>query len=286
MNTIPVYVGFDQREAAVFHVFNQSVIEHATQPVSIHPLATKQLQFNGQQDGTNAFIFSRYLVPALQDFKGWAIFADGDMIVNADIAELWALRDDSKAVMVVKHDYKTRSSRKYRGSPIENDNLDYPRKNWSSVVLFNCGHPANRILTRGYVAEAGGAVLHRFAWLRDEDIGELPMEWNWLEGEYENNPDAKLVHHTLGTPGFGYYQDSASSPAWNRYLLNALEIVGERQSEMVRRAHWNSYGSNYKLRDSANGGGGLSGEKRSNLVHPQLHSERGEQALSNAQSQK
>ena len=236
--SIPIYVGFDQREACVFHVFNQSVIEHATQPVSFHPLATKQLQFDGQQDGTNAFIFSRYLVPYLQDYKGWAIFCDGDQHLNADISELWELRDDKYAAMVVKHDYKTCSPRKYIGSPIENDNIDYPRKNWSSVILFNCGHPSNRILDRAFVAEAGASVIHRFGWLNDDEIGELPKEWNWLETEYPDNPGAKLMHQTLGTPGFTHYANSPSSKQWNSYLLSALEIVGERQSEIVRRAHW------------------------------------------------
>ena len=274
METIPIYVGYDPREACVFHVFNQSVIEHATQPVSIHPLATKQLQFNGQQDGTNAFIFSRYLVPALQDFKGWAIFADGDMHLNADIAELWAMRDESKAVMVVPHDYRTKAPRKYIGTPIESDNIDYPKKNWSSVVLFNCGHPANRILKREFVAEAGGAVLHRFAWLDDEDIGLLPLSWNWLEGEYHYNPDAELAHHTLGAPGFTHYADTPASKDWNRYLMNALHMVGESPSEMVRRAKWNQYGSNYQLFNASNGSGRLPGAQRSNELHSEFCSER------------
>lgn len=233
---IPIYVGFDQREALVYHVFCQSVIEHAQQPVSFHPLATKQLRFDGQQDGTNAFIFSRYLVPYLQDYKGWAIFADGDMHVNTDISELWGFRDDKYAVMVVKHDYLTKHPRKYIDTPLENDNVDYPRKNWSSVVLFNCGHPSNRILTRGYVAEAGGAVLHRFAWLNDEEVGELPKEWNHLCGEYEWNPDAKLVHQTLGTPAFSYYSKCDSARQWNGYLLRAMNIEGEFPANIAARA--------------------------------------------------
>lgn len=238
--TIPIYVGFDQREAVVFHTFNQSVIENATVPVSITPLAEHLLHFDGQQDGTNAFIFSRYLVPYLQDYKGWAIFADGDMHVNADIKELYDLRDESKAVMVVKHDYKTKSKRKYIGSPIENDNVDYDRKNWSSVILFNCGHPSNRILTREYVAEAGASVIHRFGWLNDDEIGELPMEWNLLCGEYEWDEDAKLVHQTLGTPAFEHYMRCDSARQWNRYLLNSLNCEGERPVEIVRRATWRS----------------------------------------------
>jgi hypothetical protein len=272
--SIPIYVGFDQREACVFHVFTQSVIEHATQPVAFYPLATNHLHFDGQQDGTNAFIFSRYLVPELQGFEGWAIFADGDMHLNADISELWELRDDTKAVMVVKHDYHTKSKRKYIGTPIENDNVDYECKNWSSVILFNCGHPANRILTRRYVAEAGGALLHRFAWLNDEEIGTLPLDWNWLEQEYPYNPDAKLVHQTLGSPGFASYADSDSSRDWNGYLLNSLEMIGERPSEMVRRAHWNSYGSNNIIRNAPDRHSGLFSAGRPDLVHSELCSER------------
>lgn len=271
---IPVYVGFDQRESAVFHVFNQSLIEHATQPVSIHPLAENMLHFDGQQDGTNAFIFSRYLVPHLQGYEGWAIFVDGDMHLNADIADLWAQRDDSKAVMVVKHDYETNSPRKYQGTPIENDNVDYPRKNWSSVVLFNCAHPSNRILTRGYVAEAGGAVLHRFAWLSDDEIGSLHPDWNWLEGEYPHNRDAKLVHHTLGSPGFTYYAHSDSSKDWNSYLLRSIEMVGERPADMVTRAEKHNNGRNYKLQHASNGSRGLSSPRRPDGLHSEFHSER------------
>ena len=235
---IPIYVGFDQREACVFHVFNQSVIQNSSVPVSFTPLATNLLHFDGQQDGTNAFIFSRYLVPYLQDYKGWAIFCDGDMHVNSDIKELWDLRDDSKAVMVVKHDYKTRSKRKYIGSPLENDNMDYPRKNWSSVMLFNCEHPSNRFLTRDYVARTG-PLIHRFDWLHDDEVGELPLEWNHLDTEYEWNPEAKLVHQTLGTPGLRHYAECDSAKQWNAYLWNALNIIGERPYEIVHRAQWN-----------------------------------------------
>ena len=106
-------------------------------------------------------------------------------------------------------------------------------------MLFNCGHPSNKLLTREYVADTGG-MIHRFAWLNDDEVGELPVEWNWLVGEYDDNNHAKLYHHTLGSPGFEYYQNCHSSREWNRYLLNALNMEGERQCEIVRRAHWHS----------------------------------------------
>ncbi len=234
---INLFVGYDAREAAVFTVFNQSVIQHATVPVAIHPLHGPMLGgFDGQQDGTNAFIFSRYLVPFLQDYKGWAIFCDGDMVLRADIKELWELRDDSKAVMVVKHNYKTAEPRKYVDSPIESLNLDYPRKNWSSVMLINCGHPSNKILTEKVVAESGGRFLHTFSWLNDDEIGELPIEWNHLVGEYEHNPDAKILHWTHGVPGFSYYKFAEGGWEWNAHLLDAVHLVGECPEAMVSRA--------------------------------------------------
>lgn len=259
---IPLYVGFDPREAAVYHVFVQSVIEHASGPVQFIPLHSPMLNdFDGQRDGTNAFIFSRYLVPYLQDYDGWALFCDGDQLVTTDIYELWALRDETKAVQVVKHDYKTQHPRKYLGTPLANDNIDYPRKNWSSVMLMNCGHRSNQILTPEFVAESSGAILHRFQWLNDSEIGELPVEWNHLVGEYPEN-HAKLYHHTLGSPGFEQYAQCESSKLWNQYLLNALHMEGERQAELVRRAHWH-HGSHNELRDLADGGRKLANTRRS-----------------------
>ncbi len=234
-----LYVGFDPREAAVYHVFCQSVIDHASGPVSFIPLHSPMLNgFDGQQDGTNAFIYSRYLVPYLQDYEGWAIFCDGDMVVTEDIYKLYALKDETKAVQVAKHDYKTNNYRKYIGTPIENDNVDYPRKNWSSVMLINCGHRSNQILTPEFVSTMGPVTLHRFQWLTDNEIGEIPLDWNWLVGEYANNK-AYLYHHTLGSPGFDHYKDCHSAGEWNKSLVNALNMVGQRPYEMVRRAKWN-----------------------------------------------
>lgn len=238
METITLYVGYDPREAAVFTAFNQSVIQHTTVPVAICPLHQKSLEFDGQQDGTNAFIYSRYLIPYLQGFEGWAMFCDGDMILRDDLKKLWDLRDDSCAVQVVKHNYKTREARKYIGSPIENKNIDYPRKNWSSVVLFNCGHPSNKVLTKEFVGEAGGAILHRFGWLQDEEIGNLPKEWNHLVREQDYDPDAKLVHFTLGAPGFQHYMRDDYAWEWNAHILDSIRMAGERPEEMIRRAQW------------------------------------------------
>jgi hypothetical protein len=212
---IPVFIGYDVREAAAYHVLGQSIINRTTEPVAIVPLADRMLRgFDGQRDGTNSFIYSRFLVPELMDYQGWAIYCDGDMLLRDDLAKLWALRDDSKAVMVVKHDYHTKHRQKLIGTPMECDNADYPRKNWSSLILWNCGHPRNRIITKEYVSEAPGSSLHRFQWLGDDLIGELPREWNWLVGEYGLSADAKLVHFTYGAPCFSHYSRCDYASEW------------------------------------------------------------------------
>lgn len=168
------------------------------------------------KDGSNAFIYSRFLVPYLMDFKGWAIFADGDMICNADIKELWDLRDETKAVQVVQHDYRTKFPTKYLG----NKNEDYPRKNWSSLMLWNCGHWANRMLTPEYVETSTGARLHRFLHLEDDQIGQLPSTWNWLVEEYPFKNDCKLFHYTVGTPCFIDYVACDNAKLWHQTYKN------------------------------------------------------------------
>lgn len=175
-------------------------------------------------DGSNAFIYSRFLVPHMQGFKGWAIFCDGDMLLKEDIHELWKLRDDQYAVMVVKHDYKTKSKTKYIGTSMETVNPDYPRKNWSSVILWNCAHPQNRLLTPEHVMKATGRHLHTFSHLTDDEIGELPKEWNWLTTEYPENPDAKLIHYTLGVPGIRFYADSDHSDEYHAAAQQVMHI--------------------------------------------------------------
>lgn len=187
---IKLFCGYDHREAVALYSFIQSVVARTTGPVSFIPLTGQQ------RDGTNAFTYERFLVPHLCGYEGWAVWADGDMTCLADISELWDRRDPGYAVQVVKHDYKTRYPIKYRGQP----NRDYPRKNWSSLILWNCGHASNGVLSPQYVDRASGAELHRFAWLKDDEIGGLPAEWNWLALEQDYNPNAKLVHHTIGIP--------------------------------------------------------------------------------------
>lgn len=217
---VKVFIGYDPREAVAYHVCSSSIIRHSSVPVSLTPLSLSNLRGYQEKhtDGSNQFIYSRFMVPHLQNYEGWAIFMDGDMLLRTDIAELWSLRDESKALMCVQHDYKTRATQKYLGST----NQDYPRKNWSSVVLWNCAHPANRIVTPHFIEGATGAQLHRFTWLSDDLIGEIPMVWNWLPDEFGANSEAKLLHWTLGTPCFHEYATAPMAEEWHReaMLLN------------------------------------------------------------------
>jgi hypothetical protein len=216
---IPVYFGYDPRESIGAYVFMNSVLTRASEPVSFIPLhldAVRKFYKESHTDGTNNFIYSRFLIPYMQGYQGWAIFVDGsDMLCRADIAELWALRNQfGSAVQVVKHDYKTTSKRKYIGTDMEADNQDYPRKNWSSVMLINCGHYAWRLITPTFIESAKGSFLHRFEFLKDGEIGDLPKEWNHIVLEQEPNPEAKMVHYSLGIPGFDYYQNCEFSDDW------------------------------------------------------------------------
>ena len=214
MKPIPIFIGYDPREAVAYHTCANSIIRHASQPVAIVPLALNLFEdyTETHTDGSNQFIYSRFLVPHLMGYTGHAIFIDGDMIVRTDIVELWNLKDSSKDVQVVKHDYKTKMAEKYLGSK----NEDYPRKNWSSVILWNCNSFPNRKLTPAFVQQATGAELHRFTWIEDSRIGELPVEWNWLPDEYGPNESAKLLHYTLGTPCFHEFADTPQSSEWHK----------------------------------------------------------------------
>jgi hypothetical protein len=212
-----IFTGWDAREAVGWHAFAQSVIEKSSVPVALTPVS------GPQRDGTNAFTYSRFLVPYHCNFQGMALFVDGaDMMCRSDPAELLDVRDKESALFVVKHNYETKHARKYVGTPMEAPNEDYPRKNWSSVILWDCGHPLNRCLTPEYVENQTGAHLHRFAWLPDKRIGELQREWNWLD-EYGENPSAKMVHWTCGQPGFYAYRDAPHSHEWRETVRGVLK---------------------------------------------------------------
>jgi hypothetical protein len=222
---LKIFTGWDQREAAGWHAFAQSVIERTSIPVAITPLNI----IGPQRDGSNAFTYTRFLIPELCNFAGFALYADGaDMIALGDLAELWEMRSKDFAVQVVKHDYATKHARKYLGTEMEVANADYPRKNWSSLVLWNCGHQAH-FDNREKLRSAPGSYLHRFSWLKDEQIGELPAAWNWIPEEQGVNAGAKILHFSIGIPGIWAHRNAPHAQEWHGFNDRAAEVPAERR---------------------------------------------------------
>ena len=230
--SLNVYIGYDHREADAYSVCVRSLVEKSTIKLKIITLMKRHLEAMGlysrkhiiksgqmidvidKKPFSTDFSFTRFLVPALQEYAGWALFMDCDFMLRADIGELLALADPRYAVMVVKHYHM----------PEEMFKMDhkiqtvYPRKNWSSLILWNCSHPANERLTPERVNTNPGSWLHGFGWLKDEEIGTLPEEWNFLEGYSDPKIDPKAVHYTSGGPWFSDYQDVAFADEWKQTL--------------------------------------------------------------------
>lgn len=208
-----IFIGWDSTEALAFDVCQHSLVTNTHEACVVRPLNQRALKAMGlywrvpDPLASTEFTYTRFLVPALCDWNGWALFADCDILFRADVSELFELADERFAVMVVKHDHKPTSTTKM-GQAIQSA---YPRKNWSSVMLWNCGHPANRRLKPSLVNSQTGAYLHRFQWLEDAQIGALPLAWNYLVGwnTREQCPEPKAAHFTEGIPGIhpGHDQD-------------------------------------------------------------------------------
>lgn len=205
---IHLFCGYDERESIGFAVFAHSVIARASRPVALVPLHAM-----GMQQGTNAFTVCRFLVPYLMGFKGRAIFMDAsDMLMLDDIAELDAQFNDDFAVQVVKHpNYKSRHPRKYVGTRMETDNSEYPRKNWASVMLFNCSHPVWQAMTPDrIVAHPVGELLS--LGFCGNAIGDIDPKWNRLVDE--GHSFGSVLHWTAGIPGFDAYRDAPFAEEW------------------------------------------------------------------------
>jgi hypothetical protein len=225
-----VYIGYDSRESVAFYTLAHSILRRSSIPISITPLMQSQLRglYTRQRGPTESTEFSltRFLVPTLAGFRGWSVFMDCDMLCRADIAELQRYIDEQEdlAVLVCRHEYVPKTARKF----LDQVQTRYPRKNWSSVMIFN--NERCRALTAEYVNSASGLDLHRFAWLDDSLIGSLPLEWNWLVGEYPYRPDAKIVHYTLGGPYFNDYRSCDFADEWFAEFESMRHVAVRRQT--------------------------------------------------------
>ena len=216
-----IFVGWDSRETQAYDVCVKSLLEHSSVELNIQPIIRSALMDAGKyfrkqpEAGSVEFTYTRFLTPYLSGFKGWSLFIDCDFLFTRDVAELFALADDKYAIMGAKHDYVPKNAVKMDGQK----QVAYPRKNWSSCILWNCEHSSNRILTPYTASTQTGAYLHRFKFLKDYMIGDIPIEWNWLEGEYEKPevPPA-AIHFTNGGPGFEDWQDVDYADLWRSYL--------------------------------------------------------------------
>lgn len=212
-----IFIGYDSREDFAYQVCKNSILSHisSSEVVEIIPLKLQELRQNGfywrDEDklSSTEFTFSRFLVPSLSNYEGVSLFIDCDTLFLEDPLKLFDLFNPEYAIQVVKHDYKPLSKFKMDGRV----QTQYPRKNWSSVILWNNKHLYNKQLTVNYVNKESGAHLHRFNWIPDNYIGELPYEWNWLTDWYSEG-DPKLLHFTEGGPWFENYRDCKYSNLW------------------------------------------------------------------------
>jgi len=221
-----VFVGYDPREDMAYQVCKHSILKHSPN-ADVRPLVQKELRQAGwykrpvDQLASTEFTFTRFLIPELTNYKGWAVFMDCDMILTTDIAELFAKADDKYAVMCVQHDYTPKEGMKMDGQK----QTVYPRKNWSSVVLWNCGHPSNKVVDQDMVneKELNGAYFHRFRWLEDSEIGKLDHTWNYLVGVYDDIETPNLIHYTEGGPWFENYRDCEFNELWKQELYDMFK---------------------------------------------------------------
>ncbi|KAM7278908.1 hypothetical protein ACFE04_006042 [Oxalis oulophora] len=216
-----IFVGYDTKEDIAYEVCRHSILKRSSIPVEITPIIQEDLRKNGlysRERGnleSTEFSFTRFLTPYLANYQGWAMFVDRDFLYLADIKELTDLIDDQYAIMCVQHDYTPKETTKMDGAV----QTVYPRKNWSSMVLYNCAHPKNKVLTPEIVNTQTGGFLHRFLWLEDEDIGTIPFVWNFLEG-HNNSVEGdvktypKGIHYTRGGPWFDDWKNCEFADLW------------------------------------------------------------------------
>ena len=210
---IRVFIGYDDNEKVALSVLSHSLLKHSTQPIAITPIRLQNIKDVFVRERlpiqSTEFAFSRFLVPYLCNYSGHAIFMDCDMLSRSDISALWRQRTTKYAVQCVQHDYTPTSTVKFLNQP----QTPYPKKNWSSMMIFN--NAKCTALTPDYVNSATGLELHQFKWLENDNlVGKVDEEWNWLVGEYEHNPNAKLVHYTEGGPYFKNYKNCDYAEEW------------------------------------------------------------------------
>lgn len=227
---LKVVIGYDRNEVAAAHTLANSLIRHSSRPLAITYLYLPQLEADNlltrKDRGSTDFSYSRFLAPYMAGYKGKVLFMDCDIVVKADVAELFDDMPLDKCVGVVKHEYKPTERKKFLG----NDNPVYPKKLWSSVMMFNCSSQKVKNLTPKVVNEAPGSYLHQFMWTHESRIHAFDEAWNWVPEHSDKRisvEDAKAVHYTLGTPLFKNYKDCPYSNVWWEEYKQMSEVLSK-----------------------------------------------------------
>lgn len=235
-----IFIGYDARERLAWDVCAASLLFHTRTPLAIEPIGRVGLRAlytrpQVEKDGVQwdviseapcatDFSVARFFVPLIARRSGWALFCDGDFLWRRDVGELFALADHRYAVMVVKHVHAPTETVKMDGQV----QTVYPRKNWSSCVLWNLAHAGTQRLNLFVANTRPGRDLHAFCWLRDDEIGELPVEWNWLDGHSDPSIDPAAVHMTRGTPDMPGWEYTRYAGEWCRYAQVFARRTAER----------------------------------------------------------
>ena len=233
-----VFVGYDSREDIAWQVCRHSLLRHSGGGAEAIPLRQNVLRELGlytrphDLGASTEFSITRFLTPYLAAQSGWVMFCDCDFLFTTDIRQVLDGLDPSKAVYCVQHDYTPVHQVKMDGKR----QVAYPRKNWSSFMIFNCDHPDVKALTPAVVNSAPPAFLHRFEWVTDQnDIGALDRDWNFLEGEYPRPAHIpQVIHYTNGGPWFDEWQNCDFAELWNAERDMYLESIGVAGPERLR----------------------------------------------------
>lgn len=232
--SLTIHIGYDDRESIASDVATSSILRRTDSPLNISYLKHRDLRTKGwfkrpwqidadtgeyrdlldTKNFSTQFSHTRFLIPALQNFKGWALFMDADMIFLSDIKQLFGLCDDKYAVMCVKHNHHPPQNAVKMDGRMQ---LTYYRKNWSSFVLWNCAHPANAILTKEHINYTKGSDLHAFSWLDDNEIGAIPFRYNYISGispPLKDGDKPAVIHYTEGGPWFADHADVPYGELW------------------------------------------------------------------------
>ena len=232
IDTPTFFIGYDSKEDIAYRVCKQSLLNKSSIKINVTSLKLYELiskkvyRRNIDPLASTEFTYSRFLVPTLMNFKGWAVFCDCDFLFLEDVAKLFESLSDEKAVYCVQHDYTPKEKHKMDGQ----QQTIYPRKNWSSFIVYNCSHPSNKKLNVDLVNSETGSYLHQFKWLKDNEIGSLDERWNWLEGWTSQNNSKKpfAIHYTRGGPWFDEWHDVEFAKEWinerDQYIKNKFNF--------------------------------------------------------------